>query len=135
MELTCLLGLWTWVGDIVHIEVRVQGGDDELRSLYGWLRDEPSVRRTAGLELVEQPPRPGQMGGAVDILQLVTDNGWSAAAFAFTLATWRQTRRRDPGVTVRRGETIVTLSDCSDAEIQRVIELLEQSGDGEGLSP
>ncbi|MFE6481762.1 hypothetical protein ACFVGN_02285 [Streptomyces sp. NPDC057757] len=118
-------------GGAVRIEVRVQGSDDDLRSLYGWLRDEPAVRRTANLELLEQPPRPGEMGGLVDVLQLVTDNGWSAGTFAFTLATWRQTRRRDPGVTVRRGDTVVTLSDCNDAEIQRVIEMLEERRDGE----
>ncbi|TQK52932.1 hypothetical protein FBY35_3395 [Streptomyces sp. SLBN-118] len=115
----------------MRIEVSVEGGEDDLRSLHGWLRDDPDVRRTADLTLLESPTRPGDMGAGLDLLQLLTGNGWSAISFAIAVATWRQARHRNPQVTVRRGDTVVELSNCNEAEVQRLIAWLEEA-DGEG---
>ncbi|WP_404200310.1 effector-associated constant component EACC1 [Streptomyces tauricus] len=48
------------------------------------------------------------MGGVLDVLQLVTANGWSAASFVLSVAAWRQTRPRTPQVTIRRGTTEIS---------------------------
>jgi len=113
------------------VQVRV-GGDEsepELRGLYGWLAQEPAVRSTASVSLVERPGRPGEMGGWLDAVQLVTDNGWSAASFVLSVVTWRQTRPRPPRVVIRRGDLEISLADGSDDEIGRVTALLEDRGE------
>lgn len=109
---------------LVQVRVDGEGQEAELRSLHSWLRQEPAARK-ARVSLLEQPPPPGAMGSLIDVLQLVTDNGWSAAAFAVSVMTWRQTRPRLPRITIRRGDLEVTLSDGTDAEVQRVVALLE----------
>ncbi|WP_418952534.1 effector-associated constant component EACC1 [Streptomyces albireticuli] len=119
------------VGGTLRIEVGTGDGDD-LRSLHAWLRDEPDLRRTATYDLLEHPPGPGEMGSAAEALQLITENGWSAANFVLALVTWRQTRRREPPVTVRRGEVVVTISSGDEAEIRRVIAMLEGEDDRQG---
>jgi membrane-associated two-gene conflict system component 1 (EACC1) len=109
----------------VRLEVHVEQGAGELRSLQGWLRSDPLTRRSAGIELAGSTPRPGQMGTALDVLQLVTGNGWSAASFVMAVAAWRKTRAQRPRVEIRRGETVVVLTDCSDEEIDRATRALD----------
>ncbi|MFD4700943.1 effector-associated constant component EACC1 [Streptomyces niveus] len=118
----------------MRVEVCVEPADDELRSLLTWLRRDPDIRRTASVEMCEQPPREGEMGAVSDILQLVTENGWSAANFALTLAAWKQTRPRASRVTVRHEDFVDALTDCSDEEIERITRLLQESrrNGGEG---
>ncbi|MFG3111813.1 effector-associated constant component EACC1 [Streptomyces tendae] len=76
-------------------------------------------------------PGPGEMGAALDVLQLVTGNGWSAASFVLAVAAWRQTRPQWPRVEIRRGDTVISLTDCSDQEIQQTTRALDRL-DGEG---
>ncbi|GES28676.1 hypothetical protein AB0G60_04220 [Streptomyces angustmyceticus] len=118
----------------MRIEVRVESADDELRSLLNWLRKDPDLRRSAVVELREQPPQEGRMGSVADIVQLVTDNGWNAANFVLALAAWKRTRPRASRVTVRRDDLADALTDCSDQQIARIIRLLEEErgGGGEG---
>ncbi|MFE5112989.1 hypothetical protein [Streptomyces sp. NPDC056663] len=62
-------------------------------------------------------PRPGEMGTVLDVLQLVTGNGWSAASFV--LVAWRLTRQQQPRVEIRHGDTVIVLTDCSPEEIEQ----------------
>ncbi|MFD4175274.1 effector-associated constant component EACC1 [Streptomyces anulatus] len=54
-------------------------------------------------------------GATPDVLRLVTENGWSAASFALALVAWRRTRPQPPRVEIRRGGTVVVLTDGSDS--------------------
>lgn len=67
------------------------------------------------------------MGAVADILQLVTENGWSAANFALTLAAWKQTRPRASRVTIRHQDLVGALTNCSDDEIERITRLLQEA--------
>ncbi|MGD6748514.1 effector-associated constant component EACC1 [Streptomyces sp. BH106] len=91
----------------MQLDVCVAGPqpEDDLRSLHDWLRREPAVRETARLGLRDAPAASGTMGSALDVLELVTGNGWSAAAFIMPVVTWRSTRPRRPRVTVCRQST------------------------------
>ncbi|WP_406466408.1 hypothetical protein OH738_39990 [Streptomyces hirsutus] len=109
----------------MQLEVHVEPGAGELRSLQGWLRSDPDVRRSAVTELRGSTPRSGDMGTALDVLQLVTGNGWSAASFVMALMAWRQTRPQRPRVEIRRGDTVIVLTDCSPEEIERATRALE----------
>ncbi|MFF2308177.1 hypothetical protein ACFVVP_37435 [Streptomyces sp. NPDC058128] len=115
----------------VRLEVRVQSDAKELRSLQGWLRSDPDVRRTAATEVQGSAPRPGEMGSALDVLQLVTGNGWSAASFVLALVAWRQTRPQRPRVEIHRGDTVIVLTDCTADEIERATRALDAAGDEE----
>ncbi|MCC9311824.1 hypothetical protein LN042_32980 [Kitasatospora sp. RB6PN24] len=112
----------------MQIELRVDGEqhDDELRSLHAWLKQDRDGRGSSELSLVERSAGPGAMGGMLDVVQLVTGNVWSAASFTISLVTWRQTRPRSPQVTVRRGDAEVVLTNASEAEVQRIVELLSR---------
>ncbi|WP_435604045.1 effector-associated constant component EACC1 [Streptomyces sp. bgisy130] len=118
----------------MRVEVRVESADNELRSLLNWLRNDPDTRRSAALEMREQPPQEGQMGTVADVLQLVTENGWNAANFVLALAAWKRTRPRASRVTVRRDDLVDALTDCSEEQIARLVHLLqeEQGGGTEG---
>ncbi|MEU0948291.1 hypothetical protein ABZ379_37210 [Streptomyces canus] len=109
----------------VEVFIREERAESELRSLHGWLGQEPTVRRAAAVTLREKAARPGSMGGVLDVLELVTGNGWSAASFVLSLAAWRQTRPRAPQVTIRRGSTEVSIQGGTEAELRRVLAVLE----------
>ncbi|MFE1936452.1 hypothetical protein ACFW95_39950 [Streptomyces sp. NPDC059474] len=110
----------------MRIDVAVDGGEAELRSLLDWLRRDPAARRGAHVELVQAEPSPGQMGVLTDVLQLVTENAWSAASFALALSTWRQTRPHARRITVRRGDLTVDIDGGDDEELRRLIDVLER---------
>ncbi|TMU92801.1 hypothetical protein [Streptomyces sp. DASNCL29] len=110
----------------MRIDVAVTGGEAELRSLHDWLRRDPGTRHGAQVELVRAEPSPGQMGVLTDVLQLITDNAWSAASFALALSTWRQTRPHGRRITVRRGDLTVDIDGGGDAELRRLVDALER---------
>jgi hypothetical protein len=108
-------------------EVTVGGGREaDLRSLEDWLRREPSLR-SAVVSLKQAPARPGSMGGWVEAVQMVTDNGWQAASFVLSLMTWRQTRPGSPQVTIRHGDIEVDVPSGSPEEVARIAALLQQA--------
>lgn len=115
----------------MQVQVQIDGRhkEEELRSLHGWLRREPVLRRSVEASLLEEPAAPGAMGGLVDVLELITGNGWSAASFVLSLVAWRQTRTRAPRVTIRRGDMEVTLAAGTEEEIQHLVTMLEQRDD------
>ena len=74
------------------------------------------------------------MGSAAEVIQLVTENGWSAASFVMAVVAWKRTRPRNPQITISRGDTMVSLTNCSDDEVERVIRILSEGQSGEGQS-
>ncbi|MGW2689557.1 effector-associated constant component EACC1 [Streptomyces sp. NPDC001414] len=72
----------------------------ELRSLQGWLRADPEARRSVAVGVGGGVPGRGDMGSVVDVLELVTGNGWSAASFVLAVAAWRRGGRAGCGVAV-----------------------------------
>ncbi|MFD8915963.1 hypothetical protein [Streptomyces sp. NPDC059575] len=103
-----------------------------MRSLQGWLRADPVVRRSAVVGVHSGVPGPGEMGAVLDVLELVTGNGWSAASFVLAVAAWRQSRPQRPQVEIRRGETVIVLAEGSEEEIARAVRALEAVGGGGG---
>ncbi|MEU3734854.1 hypothetical protein AB0E81_36490 [Streptomyces sp. NPDC033538] len=104
----------------------------ELRSLQGWLRADPVVRRSTVVEVGGSVPEPAEMGTGLDVLGLVTGNGWSAASFVLAVVAWRQSRPQRPRVEIRRGDTVIVLTDCSQEEIERAMRALAAADGDEG---
>ncbi|MEU2930594.1 hypothetical protein ABZ636_37055 [Streptomyces sp. NPDC007251] len=118
----------------MRFEVRVEPVVGELRSLQDWLRSDPEVRRSTTVGVRGNGPGPGEMGSAFDVLEFVTGNGWSAASFVLAVASWRQARSQRPRVEIRRGDTVIVLTDCSQEEIERAtraLDAFESAGEGE----
>lgn len=113
----------------VEVLIDEERSEGELRSLHSWLGQEPTVRRSAALALRERSAEPGSMGGVLDVLELVTGNGWSAASFVLAVAAWRQTRPSSPQVTIRRGNVEVSISNGSEDELARALAVLEGAVD------
>ncbi|MGW4026699.1 effector-associated constant component EACC1 [Streptomyces sp. NPDC005009] len=113
----------------MQLEVHVEPDARELRSLQNWLRSDPDVHRSVTTGMRGSTPQPGEMGTALDVLQLVTGNGWSAASFVLALVAWRQTRPQRPRVEIRRGDTVIVLTDCSPEEIERATRALNATAD------
>lgn len=83
----------------VHGEADVEA----LRSLRGWLADEPLVRQHGKVSWSNAAP-PGELGAAVDVLTLVLGTGLSALQLLLAVAQWRASRPVPPTVTITRTE-------------------------------
>jgi hypothetical protein len=102
-----------------------EDAEQELRSLYSWLRDEPDVRRHAQLSVVAGRPRPGDMGAALEVIKLVTDSGFQLLNLALAYAAWRGTRTAAPKITIERDNATITLSDVAADDVAKIIRSLE----------
>lgn len=116
----------------MHVDLRMEHGAGELRSLHAWLRSDAIVRRSATVELQDGSFQPGQMGSAVEVIKLVTENGWNAASFVMAVVAWKRTRPQNPQITISREDTTVSLTNCSNEEVEHVIRILSEGQTGEG---
>ena len=70
----------------------------DAESLHRWLRREQAVRVDGGLALGGGDP--DQMGTLLDVLTLIIGSGLSAGQLALAVASWRDSRRPAPKVTI-----------------------------------
>ncbi|GGV44456.1 effector-associated constant component EACC1 [Streptomyces spectabilis] len=111
----------------MQIRMDGPGADEELRSLRLWLLEIPEIRQHAKISWLTVDPQPEEMSaGALDALQLVTDNLWQMATFSLAYATWRKTRVRSPRVTVEYNGKIVTIEGDDSDVVERVIRTLAE---------
>jgi hypothetical protein len=88
------------VGLGVRVRIQVEGEDPEaLRSLRGFLHEEPAARRSADLSWAKAESSQ-QMGVLIDVLTLILGTGFSASQLVMTIANWRRARHPAPIVTI-----------------------------------
>jgi hypothetical protein len=116
---------------VIRISMDGPGADEELRSLRAWLEDSPDVGRNAVMSWQIATPQTGYMGaGAIEWLELVTSNTWSAASFALAYAAWCRSRRLSPAVTIEHNGVTLSL-DGADAEtVARITRMLAEEQEG-----
>ena len=109
------------------IEIRAQGpeAEQELRSLRAWLQDEERVRWHAQISMVPEKPKPGELGSALDVIQMVVDDGFQALNFALAYVAWRATRSDRPKVTIERHGTKLTVNDADPDVVNKIVRTLE----------
>ncbi|MEU6909621.1 hypothetical protein ABZ935_30490 [Streptomyces coeruleorubidus] len=110
---------------MMRISMVGHGADEELRSLRSWLLETPEIRTHARISWQTSEPGPAEMGaGAVETLQLITDNFWQIATFSLSYAAWRNTRHRSPRVTIEYNGNSVTIEGSDDETAERIIQAL-----------
>ena len=116
------------VGLGVRVRIRVEGEDPEtLRSLRGWLHDDPAIRRSADLSWAKAESTQ-QMGVLIDVLTLALGTGFSASQLVVAIAGWRQSRHPAPVVTISRelpDGTTVRIATSDREALQRAVAALE----------
>ncbi|UFR03882.1 hypothetical protein KBP30_23120 [Streptomyces sp. Go40/10] len=100
------------------------GADEELRSLYAWLLEEPAVRRLARPQLRAAPPRPGQMGADADFIYFTVQTGLTLTQVIGQYIGWRRTRSRPGTVTIERDGTTITLTGTDEESIRNAVRAL-----------
>ena len=86
----------------VRVRIQVEGEDpDALRSLRGFLQEEPAARRSADLSWARAESSQ-QMGVLIEVLSLLLGSGFSASQLVMTIANWRRSRHPAPIVTISR---------------------------------
>ena len=90
----------------------------EAESLHRWLRREQAVRVDGGLALGGGDD-PELMGTLLDVLTLIIGSGLSAGQLALAVASWRETRRPAPTVTITHtaADGAVTRIEAADHEV------------------
>jgi hypothetical protein len=109
----------------VHVHMSGDEAEHELRSLYAWLQDQSDVRQHALVTLVSTEPTPGEMGGILDSIKLVMDEGFQAVNFALAYASWRATRIKRPQVTIKNKGVEVTLANDDPDEVAKIVAALK----------
>ena len=115
------------------VELRLEcPSPEEAESLHRWLRQEQAVRVDGRLARARSDD-PQTMGTLLDVLTLVIGSGLSAGQLALAVASWRESRKPSPRVTI-----VHTAADGSttriEAEDHRTLATalaeLEQAGGG-----
>jgi hypothetical protein len=79
--------------------VSTDGGPDDIRNLRQWLIDENDLR--GRVELIEQQPKEGELGGVVDSLAIALGSGGAGTVLAQALIAWLRSRTTDLTVRLR----------------------------------
>ncbi|WP_411148382.1 effector-associated constant component EACC1 [Streptomyces sp. A30] len=112
---------------MMRISMVGPGADEELRSFRSWLLESPEIRQHAKISWETAKPGPGEMGaGALDTLQLITDNFWQVATFSLSYIAWRNTRKKSPRVTIEHNGKIVTIEGGDSATVEGITRALTE---------
>ncbi|MGW2960784.1 effector-associated constant component EACC1 [Streptomyces sp. NPDC001220] len=112
----------------IRVATTAEDGHDTVSDLYRWLREDPDVRRHATVELMPSG-RPGGAMGAVEIIDLVLSQGFSALNLAMSYAAWRTARPAAPPITITVTATDrpLTVDDASEETIRRIVQALQST--------
>ncbi|MEO3858416.1 hypothetical protein [Acrocarpospora sp. B8E8] len=109
----------------IRISITALEPEEELRSLYNWLRDEPVVRQNSHISLDGRELKPDEMGDTLDLITLVVTSGLQLPALIETISGWRATRRNQPTVILYRGDLRIEFTDTNIDEVLKILDALE----------
>ncbi|MBB5775044.1 effector-associated constant component EACC1 [Nonomuraea jabiensis] len=109
----------------ICIQFDGRGSEQELRSLREWLIDDPEMRRHAKIRLGGAPVEDGEMGSALEVIELITNSGFQAITFALAYVSWRSTRPAKPSATIEHNGMKIVLSDGDPETVEKIVRMLE----------
>ena len=107
----------------------LDGDGHDMVSLFHWLKSDPDVQP---VRLTLDGSQPHGTMGVLDVINMTLDHVTAISAVLIAFASWRQSRRRPPDVTIRiNGTTLQVPRDMPVDEVAELIDSLEsRSGDG-----
>ncbi|WTW99209.1 hypothetical protein OG216_40305 [Streptomycetaceae bacterium NBC_01309] len=114
----------------LDITIEHPDAEYELRSLQAWLAADELLVGTAPDLVSSRAARDGEMGPALDVLQLVLAGTIGAADLALGIAAWRRARGEPPTVELNQGGLTITLRGATDDDVRRLATFL-RAGDAE----
>ncbi|MER6206584.1 effector-associated constant component EACC1 [Streptomyces sp. NPDC001642] len=112
----------------MHIVIESVAQDDRgtISDLYRWLGQDPEVRRYVTATLDSRPESPTAMG-AVEVINLVLGQGFTALNLALAYASWRNARPAAPPITITVGIESITVQDASEETVRCLAEALQSA--------
>jgi Effector Associated Constant Component 1 len=101
--------------------------DQELVSLYRWLSRDAALGRHGRVSLETVTRRPGEMGGAFDVINAVFADASALAGIGGLLLsyrTWRDTRSQAPRVRIEKDGVTIEVENGSEEEVRRIVRTL-----------
>ncbi|MGW2286988.1 effector-associated constant component EACC1 [Streptomyces phaeochromogenes] len=109
------------------MRIQIAGATEEDRDtvadLYRWMRQDQDLRQQAQVRLTASSEPAGSMG-AMEIIDLILSQGFSALSLTLSYAAWRHARPSAPAVTFIVVGNTVTAADASEETIQRLTQAL-----------
>jgi hypothetical protein len=123
----------------IEVSIRVDGQDGQpAASLYRWLALDPQVRQETTMSITATPPGAGEMGGALEVINVILSNSIAVGGLLVAVSSWRKSRPRPPTTRIERDGFSITIEDASPETVRRVLDALtdgpaapgEDEGDG-----
>jgi membrane-associated two-gene conflict system component 1 (EACC1) len=106
--------------------VSVDNAEDDLRSFFQWLQDEPDIRHHAEISLEPTRVGEGDMGGTLDVVKLVIDTNFQILNLGLAYLAWRAARAKSTPLTIERGEVEIILDNGDLDVVTRILRALDQ---------
>jgi hypothetical protein len=113
---------------VLQLDVQGDDDEDETRSLYRWLIDDPVAIRQAELSWATDGSAPaGSMGGP-EIIEAVVQNGIALGSLLVSYLQWKQaSRRRDTAtIEIRHGDRVYSVRGTSEESVAEVVRAIER---------
>ncbi|WP_229711693.1 effector-associated constant component EACC1 [Streptomyces daqingensis] len=134
----------TWisgVGGQVEVRLTFADGEDEQQgaeldhagnasSLYRWLVADAELRGLTEMTVTSAESRQGDMGGALEVVNVVLSNTIALSSLLVSVAAWRGSRPRPPEVRIERNGATVTVRDASPEMAERILRALDTDDAG-----
>jgi hypothetical protein len=119
---------------MIRLHIEPADGEEETRSFYRWLREDPDARREYAVSL-ESRIHPGEMG-AVDVLTAVVTQLTSIGTLAVAFAAWRDSRARPSAVKISVGGASIEFGEGSAEQLTVVLmALIEKQSQPQSQPP
>lgn len=94
---------------------------EEITSLYRWLCDDPDVRREMAPDLKAASTGQGDMGGGLDVIELVINEGVPIGTLGVAIMQWLRPRSARPSINLTRADTNVVVTDGQAESFDRAL--------------
>ena len=103
---------------------------DCATSLYRWLIADPELSGLARIAVVPTQSRPGHMGEALEVVNVVLSNTIALSSLLVAVSGWRGSRARPPEVRLEREGVTVTVQDASPDRVEQILRALDADNSG-----
>ncbi|GAU66016.1 Syd protein [Streptomyces sp. NBRC 110611] len=110
-------------------------GAEGTASLYRWLVADPELRGRAEVSAGAAPTGQGEMGGALEVVNVVFGDVIALGNLLVAVAAWRGSRPRPPQVRIERDGVSITVQDGSPETVERILKVWGMGGSGDTPGP